>query len=73
MKLPGGAWLQFEAIPRSQGVTLLVQTAFFSPRGVAGLLYWYLLYPVHGLVFSGMIRTLAARAEAQTVALGPGR
>jgi len=73
MKLPGSAWLQFEAVPRDQGVTLLVQTAFFSPKGVTGLLYWYLLYPVHGLVFSGMIRKLAARAEANTVAVGPGR
>ena len=73
MKLPGGAWLQFEAVPRAPGVTLLVQTAFFSPKGVAGLLYWYLLYPVHGLVFSGMIRGLARRAEASMVAVGPGR
>jgi hypothetical protein len=73
MKLPGSAWLQFEAVPRDQGATLLVQTAFFSPRGVAGLLYWYLLFPVHGLVFSGMIRKLAARAEANTLAVGPGR
>jgi uncharacterized protein YbjT (DUF2867 family) len=72
MKLPGSAWLQFEAVPREQGA-LLLQTAFFSPRGVAGLLYWYLLYPIHGLVFSGMIRKLAARAEANTVAVGPGR
>ena len=73
MKLPGSAWLQFEAVPRDQGGTLLVQTAFFSPKGVAGLLYWYLLYPVHAVVFSGMIRKLAARAEAKIVAGVPGQ
>ena len=43
---------------------MLAQTAFFAPKGLAGLLYWYALYPVHALIFSGMVRRLAARAEA---------
>ncbi|MCZ7544321.1 MAG: SDR family oxidoreductase [Anaerolineae bacterium] len=42
----------------------LVQTAFFAPKGLAGLLYWYVLYPIHGLIFSGMVRRLAEQAEA---------
>jgi hypothetical protein len=37
MKMPGQAWLQLEARPQENGRTLLVQTAFMSPRGVAGL------------------------------------
>ena len=34
MKVPGAAWLQFETLPH-EGGTLLVQTAYFAPRGAA--------------------------------------
>lgn len=63
MKVPGRAWLQFEAAPRQPEGSRLIQTAFFAPRGLMGLVYWYGLYPLHALVFSGMIRRLARRAE----------
>ncbi|MCC7353362.1 MAG: SDR family oxidoreductase [Anaerolineae bacterium] len=63
MKVPGRAWLQFEALPLADGKTLLVQTAFFDAKGLFGTLYWYLLYPIHGPMFSGMIRQIARRAE----------
>jgi hypothetical protein len=67
MKVPGDAWLQFEARPQSEEETLLVQTAFFAPKGLSGFLYWYLLYPLHGLIFSGMIRNLARLVEKDHV------
>jgi hypothetical protein len=63
MKLWGRAWLQFRARLRSDGRTLLEQTAYFAPKGLPGLLYWYLLYPVHALIFSGLIRDIGRRAE----------
>ena len=66
MKVPGSAWLQFETIP-AEGGTLLVQTAFFAPKGLPGLAYWYGLYPVHGKIFSGMIAALAAEASRQAL------
>ena len=64
MKLPGRAWLQFEALPQPAGGALLVQTAFFEPHGLAGLAYWYGLYPLHQLIFSGIARAIARRAES---------
>jgi hypothetical protein len=64
MKVPGRAWLQFESIPQPNGQTILQQTALFAPKGLFGLLYWYGLYPLHGLIFSGMVRQLAWQAEA---------
>ena len=63
MKVPGRAWLVFEAEPEAGGGTRLKQTAVFEPRGLAGLLYWYLLYPLHQVVFSGMIEAIGRRAE----------
>lgn len=62
MKLPGRAWLQFETLPYGDGQTLLGQTAFFAPKGLFGLAYWYLLYPIHRIIFAGMIRSLSERA-----------
>ena len=68
MRMSGAAWLQFECLPRGDGGTKLVQTAYFAPRGLAGHLYWYGLYALHGVIFSGMIRALAAAAEAAAAA-----
>ncbi len=65
MKVPGRAWLQFEATPRSTGGTTLEQTALFAPKGVWGLLYWYGLYPIHGLIFAGLVAAVARHAEAR--------
>ena len=64
MKVPGRAWLQFEATP-GPDTTLLVQTAVFAPKGVWGLLYWYGLYPVHRLIFAGLVAAVARQAEAR--------
>ena len=63
MKVPGKAWLEFQSTPQSGGRTLLTQTAYFAARGLAGFLYWYLLYPIHSFIFSGLIRKVAERAQ----------
>ena len=62
MKVPGRAWLEFRSVARYDGNTVLTQTAFFEPKGLWGLLYWYVLYPVHSLIFSGLIRKIASDA-----------
>ena len=65
MKVPGRAWLQFQAEPLEASRTRLVQTAYFAPRGLFGLVYWYLLSPIHGFIFSRLIRALAQGAAAR--------
>jgi hypothetical protein len=65
MKVPGKAWLEFQAVRNNNNTTKLVQTAYFSPKGLFGLLYWYGLYPLHSLIFSGMIDELAKQAESK--------
>jgi hypothetical protein len=62
MKLPGRAWLEFEVKPKARGCEIH-QTAIFDPLGLWGLAYWYALLPVHKWIFSGMLRTIARRAE----------
>ncbi len=66
MKLPGRAWLQFEVKPDGAG-SVITQTAVFDPRGVSGLLYWYGLYPIHALIFQGMLRGVARAAVSASL------
>lgn len=63
MRVPGKAWLQFESTPLPQGETLLVQTAYYAPRGLLGFLYWYAMWPFHAFLFDGLIRQIAGRAR----------
>ncbi len=58
MKLPGKAWLEFDI----QG-HLLVQTAYFYPRGLWGRLYWYTVMPLHNLVFQDLTEQIIRRAK----------
>jgi len=63
MKVPGRAWLEFRVEPVDAVTSRLFQTAFFAPRGLTGLLYWYLLYPIHAVIFNGLVKELALLAE----------
>lgn len=78
MKLPGRAWLEFEVQP-VEGGSELFQTATFDPLGLWGLSYWYCIWPLHQLIFAGMLRGIAraavkAHRQGTTPALnsGPG-
>jgi uncharacterized protein YbjT (DUF2867 family) len=62
MKLPGNAWLEFEAIPREGGRTILRQTAFFDPRGAFGYAYWYSVLPFHEAIFGNMAKRITEEA-----------
>jgi uncharacterized protein YbjT (DUF2867 family) len=63
MRVPGRAWLQYEVVPDGAG-SRLIQSAFFEPKGLPGLAYWYGLYPIHALIFRGMVRNIGKRASA---------
>jgi uncharacterized protein YbjT (DUF2867 family) len=65
MKLPGIAQLGFEMNPVADAAskTRLTMTARFRPRGLAGLLYWYAVVPLHFFVFGGMLKGIKRSAE----------
>jgi len=78
MKLPGRAWLQFEVEPVGNVVpddaafaSCIRQTSMFDPVGLSGLLYWYAMYPVHVVLFRGMLRGIARAAVADSRKLPP--
>ena len=72
MKLPGEAVLEFSLKSFGDGKTELRQTARFLPRGMGGIIYWYLVYPFHVPVFKGMLRGMVERSGASLLE-GPGR
>jgi len=57
MELPGR--LEFEEHERG---AIVHPSAAFDPLGLAGLAYWYGIYPIHRRVFAGMLRGIASRA-----------
>lgn len=61
MKLPGRAWLEFE-VTGDTDHAVIRQTAVFEPVGLGGLVYWYGIYPLHRLIFVGMLRNIATSA-----------
>jgi len=63
MKVPGRAWLQFEAEPIDDTRSMLIQTALFEPKGLAGFLYWWALYPMHRWIFSDLVKAVGKDAE----------
>jgi uncharacterized protein YbjT (DUF2867 family) len=66
LKAPGLGWMEWRVSPRPAGGVILSQTAYFAPKGLAGFLYWHLLAPVHRLVFAGLMRRLARKADELT-------
>lgn len=66
MKVPGKAWLQFSIKETEEGASVLNQSAFFEPKGLMGVLYWYSIYFLHTFVFGGMISDLKRRAETRS-------
>jgi uncharacterized protein YbjT (DUF2867 family) len=64
MLVPGQAWLEFVIADSKPGSVLITQTAYYSPRGLFGHLYWWSMYPAHKLIFPGMLRALVKKAEA---------
>ncbi len=65
MKLPGRAGLDYELIPNGDGCRI-TQTTTFDPVGLSGLAYWYLIWPVHQWIFSGMLQGIARRCVHET-------
>lgn len=59
MKLPGEAILEFKLLRLDNGATQLQQNAYFIPRGLLGILYWYSVMPLHNAVFNGMLNGIA--------------
>ena len=58
MKIPGEAFLEFD-VSKSE----VIQTATFCPKGVFGRAYWWVLYPIHKILFPRMLSALLEKTK----------
>jgi uncharacterized protein YbjT (DUF2867 family) len=56
MKVPGQLWVEWK---KGRTSNFLAQTVFFTPRGLGGFLFWYLLRPVSIPVFNRWLKNIA--------------
>lgn len=61
MKVPGRAWLDFEIVTE-KNKRYLQQTVIFDPLGLFGIIYWYILLPVHWILFKGMLKRIIEKS-----------
>jgi uncharacterized protein YbjT (DUF2867 family) len=63
LKAPGIGWMEWRILEQAEGELILRQIAYFAPRGVPGFFYWYILLPIHRLVFIGLIKAIIHQAS----------
>jgi uncharacterized protein YbjT (DUF2867 family) len=59
MRMPGLAWLEFKVAGKPDGGCTVTQRAIYAPKGLLGHAYWWLVWPMHGLVFPSMAKSVA--------------
>jgi uncharacterized protein YbjT (DUF2867 family) len=62
MRLPGEALLEFKLNTQWENAVDVSMTAKFLPRGLAGILYWWAMYPFHMVLFTNMIENISKQA-----------
>ncbi len=65
IKVWGQGWLEFMVEPQGKKASRLTQIARYYPKGLWGLLYWYLTLPVHVLIFRNMSKNLVKNARGR--------
>jgi uncharacterized protein YbjT (DUF2867 family) len=61
----GEKWIEWR-VTQVDNLTCLSQTVFFSPRGLPGFLYWYLIYPFHLFNFHLLLQKISKAANRLT-------
>jgi uncharacterized protein YbjT (DUF2867 family) len=72
MKTPGEALLEFQITPIGDDQIELQMLSRFLPKGLSGLIYWYILYPFHQWIFFGMLKSIA-KSIGKPIQSGPQR
>jgi len=62
MRMPGLAWLELEVKTSEDGPTKYRQRAVYHPKGLAGHVYWWSVWPFHGIVFGSMVKNITKAA-----------
>lgn len=64
-QIAGKQWMEWRVLQAdSLACTTLTQTVYFSPNGMPGFLYWFILYPFHVLGSQILIRKIMSPSES---------
>ncbi|MFT5268735.1 MAG: hypothetical protein ACI88C_002176, partial [Acidimicrobiales bacterium] len=63
MKVPGDAWLEWRITTNGEDQTQLRQLARFHPRGITGRAYWWILLPIHKIMWKQLAERIVASAK----------
>ena len=63
MKNPGNAWLTFQLKKITHQQTQLTLIATFKPFNAIGTIYWFSLYPIHALLFTGLLKQIKKKSH----------
>ena len=58
--------LEFRIEKEGESVRI-TQEATFSPRGLGGQLYWYVILPLHAFVFPTMLRNIVRSSKRKAL------
>jgi uncharacterized protein YbjT (DUF2867 family) len=64
-RIAGEKWIEWRVSPAGM-VTYVSQTIFFSPRGLPGFMYWYILYPIHFLKAHLLLQGIVSKLRKLT-------
>ena len=63
MIVPGDAWLEWRLTTTPDNNARLRQLARFHPRGITGRVYWWVLLPIHKVMWRKLAERIAAASE----------
>jgi hypothetical protein len=58
----GNFWVEWR-VGQIANLSYVSHTVFFSPHGLPGFLYWYLLYPFHFFSFRRMLHSISEKSQ----------
>jgi hypothetical protein len=67
MKTPGEALLEINIDDVGNNQCQIMLISRFLPKGVMGILYWYVLYPFHLYVFNRMLKGIVNASNLKFV------
>ena len=72
MKMPGEGLMEIRITTMEHEKTEVQMFSRFLPKGLSGILYWYILYPFHQWIYRGILKSIA-RSIKKPITFGPKR
>ena len=72
MKMPGEGLMEIRITTLDNEKTEVQMFSRFLPKGLSGILYWFVLYPFHQWIYHGILKSIA-KSIKKPITFGPKR